>query len=74
MSEHRKRGCWALEAEVVVVMVEEDVPWPEEAAVDWPSVRLIRTMVGEAKDWEIPREVMGESGGETFGVDGGTVW
>ncbi|GKD30118.1 hypothetical protein Tco_1240896 [Tanacetum coccineum] len=39
-------------AEVVVAMVGEEVPWPEEAVVDWPSVRLIRTTVEEEEeDW-----------------------
>ncbi|GJR33488.1 putative reverse transcriptase domain-containing protein [Tanacetum coccineum] len=72
----------------------EEVPWPEEAVVDWPSVRLIQTTVDEEEDWwfleekgggvdlgvvnsllgEIPGDVMGESGGETFGVDGETIW
>ncbi|GJT48233.1 hypothetical protein Tco_0974390 [Tanacetum coccineum] len=95
--------------EVVAAMVGEEVPWPEEAVVDWPSVQLIPTMVEVEEDWwslevdlresqrvlgagggevkgggvdlgvvdsflgEIPRDVMGESSGETFGVDGGTV-
>ncbi|GJS69008.1 hypothetical protein Tco_0701849 [Tanacetum coccineum] len=89
-------------AKVVVEMVGEEVPWPEEAVVDWPSVQLIRTTVKDEEDWwflevdlqgsqrsgeevnrggvdlgvvnsllgEIPRDVTGESGGETFGVDG----
>ncbi|GJV08724.1 hypothetical protein Tco_1346380 [Tanacetum coccineum] len=91
-------------------MVGEVVPWPEEAVVDWPSVRLIRTKVEVEEDWwflevdlrgnrrmvgvgggevkgggvdvgvvnsllgEIPGDVMGERGGKTFWVDGGTVW
>ncbi|GJT67671.1 hypothetical protein Tco_1019151 [Tanacetum coccineum] len=92
-------GLWkikmrALMAEVVVAMVREEVPWPGEAMVDWPSVRLIPTTVEEKEDWwfledkggavdlgvvnslleDIPGDVMGESGGETFGVDGGAVW
>ncbi|GKD18130.1 hypothetical protein Tco_1207288 [Tanacetum coccineum] len=96
--------------EVVAAMVGEEVPWPKEVVVDWPSVQLIRMTVEVEEDWwflevdlqesqrvreenigevkgggvdfglvnslfgEIPRDVMGESGGETFRIDGGTVW
>ncbi|GJT31030.1 hypothetical protein Tco_0911305 [Tanacetum coccineum] len=71
----------------MVVMVGDVVPWPEEAMVDWPKVRLIPTKSsrGEVKGGgvdfgvvnsllgEILREVMGDSSGETFGVDERTV-
>ncbi|GKE80208.1 hypothetical protein Tco_1550208 [Tanacetum coccineum] len=32
-------------------MVGEEVPWPKEALVDWPSVQLIRMTVEEEEDW-----------------------
>ncbi|GKC52091.1 hypothetical protein Tco_1074836, partial [Tanacetum coccineum] len=80
----------ALEAKVMVAIVGEEVPWPEEVEVDLPSVRLIRMMVkeclegcvgvgggevnGGGDDFGVSKSLLGEIPGVVIGESGGEIF
>ncbi|GKA60469.1 hypothetical protein Tco_0759876 [Tanacetum coccineum] len=80
-----RSGVVVAMTEVVVEMVGEEVPWPEEVVGLLKSQRELEENGGEVNGGgddfgvsksslgEIPGVVIGESGGEIFGDDGGVV-